>query len=88
MLPHMVRVMPHLTKTYQIRRVRVSVPMIPQLVDGVRYFGADDALPPVGVGRPRTQPPASAPPRPDWTSLCEARDFAELERLLVEQEAT
>jgi hypothetical protein len=81
-MSHMVRVTPSMTKTAQIRHVRVSLPLIECLVDGVRYFKADAPLPPVGGGRPSMQPPPSAPRRPNWAALSAATTFDELEQLL------
>jgi hypothetical protein len=37
-MPHMVRIVPMTTKSAQVRHVRVSLPLIECLVDGVRYF--------------------------------------------------
>jgi hypothetical protein len=60
MLPRMVIVLPHL-----IRRVRISLPLVPALLDGRRYFRPDDPLLPPAAGE-KLQPPriaqASTPP--------------------------
>ena len=48
MQSHMVRVFPHLTTACQVRYLRISVPLVPCLLDGVRYHMLDDLPPPVG----------------------------------------
>jgi hypothetical protein len=83
MPPHMVSIVPHLTTYGFIRRVRVSVPLIPDLIDNQRYF-LPDALPaPAGeekrsLYRPRIVK-ASAP-RPDRKVLLAAEQGCEAAR--------
>ncbi len=58
MQPHMVRLVPHLTSNATIRHLRISVPLIADLVDNARYFLPSDLPAPAGdelrpVLRPR-----------------------------------
>jgi len=46
MQPHMVRLIPCLTPNAKVRHVRVSLPLVPHLVDGERYALPGDPLPP------------------------------------------
>jgi hypothetical protein len=60
----MVRIAPHLTSNATVRRLRISVPLVPCLLDGVRYFRPDDLPPPAGddlrpLYRPRLTPNAN-----------------------------
>jgi hypothetical protein len=48
MAPHMICVFPVLTSNATIRRLRISVPLIECLVDGVRYFRPHDLPAPSG----------------------------------------
>ena len=48
MQPHMVSIVVYLTTNCSIRRVRISVPLVECLVDGVRYFREGDLPPPSG----------------------------------------
>ena len=86
-MQHMVALVVHLTTACSIRHVRVSVPLVEPLIDGVRYFRPDDLPPPAGVelralSRPRiaqAKPaPASRPDRKAWRK----RDLAEFEQLI------
>ena len=69
MLPHMVSIVPHLTTNCRVRQLRISVPMIERLIDGVGYFRPDNLPPPAGeelrpLFRPRLTPaPDHRPPR-------------------------
>jgi hypothetical protein len=68
MAPHMASLVPHLTTACQIRHLRISVPLVECLVDGVRYFRPDDLPPASGeelrpLYRPRIAQ-ATAPARP------------------------
>lgn len=47
MTPHMVFLAPHHSAS-QVRQLRISLPLIECLVDGVRYFRPDDLPPPAG----------------------------------------
>jgi hypothetical protein len=42
MPPHMVRVLPSLNSNAQVRRLRISVPLIEVLLDGEKYFRPGD----------------------------------------------
>ena len=48
MQPHMVCLVQHFTTALLVRHVRISVPLIEPLLDGVRYFRPDDLPPPSG----------------------------------------
>ena len=66
MAPHMVFLTPHLSSNGQIRKLRISVPLVECLVDGVRYFRPDDLPPATGndlmpLYRPTLQSPGSRP---------------------------
>ena len=67
-MQHMVAIVSHLSGNFGIRRLRVSVPLVPALLDGVRYFREGDLPPLAGndlqvVYRPRIQAKAPRPPR-------------------------
>ena len=36
---------PHLTSAYKVRRLRITLPLVPQLLDGVRYYPPGDVPP-------------------------------------------
>ena len=56
---------PHLTSAYKLRRLRISLPLVPHLVDGPKYFRPDDLPPPEGEDlRPLSRPRVG----PSWTS--------------------
>jgi hypothetical protein len=44
----MICVLPYLNSNAQVRHLRISVPLVECLVDGVRYFRPDDLPPPAG----------------------------------------
>ena len=44
MVPHMICLLSHQTSAGEVRRLRISVPLVPQLLDNERYF-LPDALP-------------------------------------------
>ena len=48
MTPHMVFVCPFLTTAAQIRRLRISVPLIECLIDNQRYYRPEDLPPATG----------------------------------------
>jgi hypothetical protein len=48
MTPHMISLTPHLTSAYQVRRMRISVPLIEALIDNERYYMPDDLPPAAG----------------------------------------
>lgn len=48
MVPHMVCVLPFLTTANQVRRLRISVPLVDCLVDGQKYFRPGDLPPAAG----------------------------------------
>ena len=48
MPPHMVFLFPFLTTNCQVRHLRITVPLVECLIDGVRYFRPDDLPPPSG----------------------------------------
>jgi hypothetical protein len=48
MPPHMICVLPYLNSNAQVRHLRITVPLVECLVDGVRYFRPDDLPPPAG----------------------------------------
>ena len=85
MAPHMISIVMHLTTTCQVRRLRISVPLVESLLDGQKYFRPDDLPPPAGEDlRPLYRPriaEANTPPRPDHKTW-RVRDLAELDRLL------
>jgi hypothetical protein len=61
-------VLPFLTTACQVRRLRISLPLVEWLVGGRKYFLADDLPPAAGeelrpLFRPRIAQ-AKAPPRP------------------------
>jgi len=63
----MVCLLPFLTANCQVRRLRISLPLVEGLVDGKRYFRPDDLAEPAGLDlrsafRPRF---AGKPPTPD-----------------------
>ncbi|MBR0697573.1 hypothetical protein [Bradyrhizobium lablabi] len=67
MQPHMVIVLPYLTTANQVRHMRISMPLIECLVDGVRYWRPDDLPPVSGVElrpmlRPRIAQAKARPP--------------------------
>jgi hypothetical protein len=68
MPPHMICVIPHLTTACQIRRLRISLPLIEGLIDNAKYF-MPKALPaPAGeelrpIARPRIDAPVKPAPR-------------------------
>ena len=58
MQPHMVRLLPHLNSNGQVQRLRISVSLVPGLVDRVRYALPEELPAPAGLelramGRPR-----------------------------------
>jgi hypothetical protein len=58
MVPHMICVLPYLNSNAQVRHLRISVPLVPGLLDGEKYFRPDDLPPPAGdelrpLSRPR-----------------------------------
>jgi hypothetical protein len=64
----MVRIYPHLTSNCTIRHLRISVPLVPALVDGMRYFLPDALPPPTGdelrpLYRPRINSQPGSTPR-------------------------
>ena len=64
MPPHMICVLPFLTSNATIRRLRISVPLVAPLLDGVRYFRPDDLPPPAGDDlRPLFRPRLTSPHR-------------------------
>ena len=70
MLPSMISIVPHLTTNCRVRQLRISVPLVECLIDGVRYFRDADTLPPPAgeelraLFRPRLTPaPDHRPPR-------------------------
>jgi hypothetical protein len=77
MTPFMIRLVPHLTSNCTIRRLRISVPLVPALLDGVRYYLPDDLPAPAGdelrpLYRPRIAPastPRRAYTRPPWAAI-------------------
>ena len=82
MQPHMVSIVPHQTTYGSIRRVRVSVPLIECLVDGVRYFREGDLPPPEGeelrsMTRPRITKAPRMPTLRSMVKLAVACDSAE-----------
>ena len=61
---------PHLTSAYKLRRLRISLPLVPHLVDGPKYFRPDDLPPPEGEDlRPLSRPRVG----PSWTATITAR---------------
>ena len=48
MPPHMVFLFPFLTTNCQVRHLRITVPLVECLIDGVRYFRPGDLPPPSG----------------------------------------
>jgi hypothetical protein len=66
MPPHMVCLVPFLGSDGRVRHLRISVPLVACLVDGVRYFRPDDLPPPAGDDlRPLFRPrlPLTSPHR-------------------------
>jgi hypothetical protein len=68
LLAHMVRLLPHLDTNGRLRRLRISVPLIPGLLDGMRYAMPDGLPLPQGIelramSRPRTKTNGRQPPR-------------------------
>ena len=58
MVPSMILTMPFLTSAYQVRRLRISLPLVECLIDNERYFQPDTLPAPVGeelrpIARPR-----------------------------------
>jgi len=75
---------PHLTSAYKVRRLRISLPLIEPLIDGVRYFRPGDAPALSGEdlrasSRPKLHKIARpvTPARPSG-QLNQTRDLAEL----------
>ena len=89
MVPHMICLVPHLTRAAQVWRIRISLPLILDLADGQKYFLPTRCLAPAGEAlrplyRPRIAINAdlrSSAPRPDRKTW-RASDLAELDRLL------
>jgi hypothetical protein len=87
MIPSMILTMPFQTTAGNVRRLRISLPLVPDLLDGQKYF-LPEALPaPVGeelrpIMRPRiasaSSPPAPRPARQAWSE----RDLAEVVAIL------
>jgi hypothetical protein len=74
MPPHMVFVCPFLTTAAQIRRLRISVPLVPCLLDNQRYYLPDDLPPASGeelrpMLRPRIAQVKALPRAPRAPSL-------------------
>jgi hypothetical protein len=66
MVPHMICVFPFQTSVGTIRRLRISLPLVECLVDGVRYFRPDDLPPPSGEDlRPVLRPKITVVRRAD-----------------------
>jgi hypothetical protein len=62
----MVRVFPHLTSACRVRWLRISLPLVGDLLDGVRYFRPNDLPPPAGedlraMNRPKLPQHATVP---------------------------
>jgi hypothetical protein len=73
MAPYMICVLPFQTSVGTIRRLRISVPLIEGLIDGVRYFRPDDLPPASGEElRPLLRPRITVRPPP--SKLLEDRD--------------
>jgi hypothetical protein len=70
MQPHMILTMPFQTTAGTIRRLRISLPLVPDLVDGRKYFLPATLPAPVGeelrpIARPKIGAPVPKPkPRP------------------------
>jgi hypothetical protein len=61
----MICILPFQTCVGTVRRLRISVPLIECLVDGVRYFRPDDLPPPAGDElRPMLRPRITVRPAP------------------------
>jgi hypothetical protein len=48
MAPHMICMLPYLNSNARVRRLRISVPLVPCLLDDQKYFRPDDLPPPAG----------------------------------------
>jgi hypothetical protein len=48
MTPHMICVLPYLNSNAQVRHLRISVPLVPGLLDGRKYFLPDELPPATG----------------------------------------
>ena len=89
MLPHMVSTLPIQGANGTVRRVRISLPLIPALVDGQRYFLPDHLAAPAGEElRPLYRPricqgnPAPQPRQHFGLRHGSRRDMAEALRIL------
>ena len=77
----MVMMFPYLTSAYQVRRVRISLPLVEPLLDGEKYFLPGDQPAPSGEDlraftRPKLDNGRAIPMRPRgplWTSLMTGR---------------
>ena len=74
MQPSMVSIVAHLTTACQVRHLRISVPLVPCLIDGVRYFLPDILPAPVGeelraLYRPRLTPAAGQRAEPEMSEM-------------------
>jgi hypothetical protein len=64
MQPHMVSIIPHQTTYGSIHRLRISLPLIPDLLDNSKYFLESDLPPPAGEElRPMSRPRITKAPR-------------------------
>jgi hypothetical protein len=83
----MICVLPYLNSNAQIRRLRISVPMIAALLDGEKYFRRGELPPPAGdelrpLYRPRITPAADQRTPPPHRRRFSRRDWAELDQLI------
>jgi hypothetical protein len=64
MIPSMVSLVTVPSAASGVKRVRISVPLVPGLIDGVRYFRPGDLPPPEGEElRPMSRPRITKAPR-------------------------
>jgi hypothetical protein len=60
----MICLLPYLNSNAQVRHLRITVPLVECLIDGVRYFRPDDLPPPSGDElRPLLRPRLTSPHR-------------------------
>ncbi len=83
MLPHMTVIVPHLATNNRVRHLRISVPLVECLVDGVRYFREGDLPPAAGEElRSIARPKIGTRPKPSQRRRPSARDWAEIDQIL------
>jgi hypothetical protein len=77
MPPHMIFLVPFLNSNARVQHVRVSLALVPALVDGQRYFLPGDLPPPQGLelralSRPRLNQPGATPRAVSSAAILEA----------------